>query len=58
MVLNLKPSSANYKLVSTNYEAKGYPHDGKSPHILSPYIGRVTVMVVPSFSLLFKAMVP
>lgn len=24
----------------------------------SPYIGRVTVMVVPSFSLLFKAMVP
>ena len=24
----------------------------------SPYIGRVTVMVVPSFSLLLKAMVP
>lgn len=52
-----KASSANYKLSSTNYKAKGTLHDGRYLHTL-PYIGRVTVMVVPSFSLLFKAMVP
>ena len=35
---------------------------GRAGHVQaptdSPYIGRVTVMVVPSFSLLLKAMVP
>lgn len=56
MALILKAFSANYKLGSATYKVKGALYDGRYP--LIPYIGRVTVMVVPSFSLLSRWIVP
>ncbi len=36
MVLNLKPSSTNYKLPTTNYKAKGTTHDGRNLRAIAP----------------------
>jgi hypothetical protein len=36
MVLNLKPSSANYKLCTTNYKEKGTLHDEKKTTLTCP----------------------